>query len=71
MRLSSLNRNIRRPGAAIADVAQKDGGTDMKTRFPNDSGILVIELAKIGFQVCVTASGGEAPYNRKFSRSNL
>ena len=43
----------------------------MKTRLPNDAGILAIDLAKTGFQVCATASNGEVLFNRKFSRPKL
>ena len=43
----------------------------MKTRFPNVAGILAIDLAKIGFQVCATALQGEVLYNRKFTRPKL
>ena len=38
----------------------------MKTRLPNDVGILTIDLAKTGFQVCAAASNGETLFNRKF-----
>ena len=43
----------------------------MKTRFPDDAGILAIDLAKTGFQVCAAASTGGAQSNRKFSRRKL
>ena len=42
-----------------------------ETRLPNDAGILAIDLAKTGFQVCATASNGEVLFNRKFSRPKL
>ena len=43
----------------------------MKTRFPNDTGILAVDLEKSGFQVCATASEGDLPCNRKFTRPKL
>ena len=43
----------------------------MGSRFPNDAGVLAIDLAKTGFQVCAAASTGGAPSNRKFSRRKL
>ena len=43
----------------------------MKARFQDDAGILAIDLAKTGFQVCAIASEGEAPCNRKVTRPKL
>ena len=58
-------------GAATADVAKKRRSNRYETRFPNDAGILTIDLVKTGFQVCAAASEGEAPSNRKFMRPKL
>ena len=59
------------PAPHLRTSRRKDGGTDMKTRYPNDAGILAIDLAKHSFQVCATASEGEVLYNRKFTRPKL
>ena len=43
----------------------------MKTRFPNDAGILAIDLAKHSFQVCAATSNGDVLYNRTFTRPRI
>ena len=40
----------------------------MKTIIPNDAGILAIDLAKTGFQVCATASDGVVLSNDTYFR---
>ena len=56
------------PFAVAANERRRDG---YETRLPNDAGILAIDLAKTGFQVCATAPNGEVLFNRKFSRPKL
>ena len=52
--------------AATANVAKKRRRDRYETRFPNEAGILAIDIAKTGFQVCANASEGDAPSNQKF-----
>ena len=37
------------PAPQLRTPRRKDGGTEMKTRFPNDAGTLAVDLAKTGF----------------------
>ena len=58
-------------GVVVEASLMKEGGTNMKTRFPNNVGILAVDLAKRNFQVCAAASNGEVLHERKFSRPKL
>ena len=42
----------------------------MGPRFPNNAGILAIDLARHRFQVCTAASTGEVLYNSNRFRHN-